>query len=118
MAHNEATEFVDVECNADAQRRRFRRRFGIALAFMVILNFWPMWSEALMDSSLPGPTVGFPFFFLTRGEPSGQLVFSKEVLSGDAFAAMSISWVAAHLSRDGWLNSWRRLRTWGVEDLE
>jgi hypothetical protein len=95
----------------------WRRQFTLALALMIALNaarVWFTWRASQWDGM---EQVGFPFVFFERGGFAYHENWYLEMLAIDVGIAFATAYGIAHVLRDGWLAAFRRMRTWGLDDI-
>ena len=98
-------------------RTTWARRFALGLVIMIALNasrLWFTWRAFQTDRM---EQVGFPFVFFERGGFSYHENWYYEMLAMDIGIAFVAAYGAAHVLRDGWAAAFRRIQSWGLNDI-
>jgi len=84
---------------------------------MVGLNFARL-ALTLRAFSMDGyEQIGFPFVAFERGGFSYSENLNWHWFAGNLALAFAVAYYGAHFLRDGWHAAFRKIQTWGVEDV-
>ncbi|WP_442505697.1 hypothetical protein SH528x_004497 [Novipirellula sp. SH528] len=100
------------------KRRAFFSSVTCLFSLMVALNFSRLivtWHAFRTDGF---EQIGFPFAFFERGGFSFHYVWHLQWLFVDAVIAFTVAVGCGYLLRDGWIVAFRRLRKWGLEEVD
>ena len=95
----------------------FCRRFTLLLLVMLALNFGRLlltWRAFGTDGY---EQIGFPFVAFERGGFSYSESFYWHWFAANTILAITVAYFGARILCDGWYAAFRKLQTWGVEDV-